>query len=187
MVTELNDIRSMQDKQPQQPQQQDEQQNNGEVDLYLFGGFIDDKHYSENLFSEIMAYCSCSPYTISFRVAYCYSLNDVVKDSKHSCEIYGVAVDITSKTFYVATCKNHGPDGVLRDVRMSSVESFSPIYDYRKQLVYVEPFTFRKQKWTQELLSLDDVTYLRYCSTSPHCEPAPFCLLTCITIIRKIC
>lgn len=148
--------------------------NNGNFDLYLVGGFIDEKCYSEKLFESLLLYCTTSPYMINLQIAYCYSLNNVLKDGRNAVDVYGIALDIQSGTFFIATCSSRGPDCLLREARMSSVETFSPVYDYKKELVYIKPFTFKKQKYTKELLALDDKTYLRCCSTSPHCEPEHF-------------
>ena len=146
-----------------------------EFQLYLFGGFLDQKGLSEKLFSEIIDYCVCCDYDITLEVACCCAMNDIVVDGgKHACDIYGIAVDIDTQSFSIAKCVNKGPDNVLRATRMHYVEAFSSLCDYRAQRVYIEPFTFKEQQYTTELLELDDATYLKYCSTSPHCEPEHF-------------
>ena len=167
MLNELTDVKQLINK--------DNSSSDGKFLLYLFGGFLDAKGYSEKLFSEIISYCLQSDRDITLEIACCCSLNDyITSDGQHACEVYGVAVDIGTGEFSISTCTDHGPDSVLRYSRMSLVESFSSVYDYHKQCVYVDPFSFRAQRWTTELLSLDDETYLSYCSTSPHCEPEHF-------------
>lgn len=145
-----------------------------QYDLYLFGGFIDDKKYSEILFTELINYCAQSPFNVHLKIACCYSMNDIIVNSNHLPDIYGVAIHINNHNITIATCLERGPDHMLRYARMSCIDTFSPIYDYRKQTVYVDPFRLHKMKYTNEMLQLDDEMYLKFGSTSPHCEPVGF-------------
>jgi len=158
-----------------------------QYDMYLFGGFIDDKKYSEKLFSELMYCCVTFPYNVKLQIACCHSMNNVTVNEQNSPDIYGIAVEINdNNNITIASCLQRGPDSTLRDVRMSATDLFSPIYDYRKQMVYIDPFIFKKMSYTNKLLQLDDETYLMYCSTSPHCEPANFVKRSKLTLLFRV-
>ena len=150
------------------------------LDLFLFGGFIDDKCYSEPIASSIFDIARRSPHNINLKLACCCSLNDTVVSGRHRPIIYGVAVNLQNQALEIATCnsQNQGPDMLLRNARLmhnaTREENSYNIYDYAEGCVVIEPFTIRKPSYGAEMLRLPDSVYLQYCSTSPHCESAHF-------------
>ncbi|XP_057315800.1 protein N-terminal asparagine amidohydrolase-like [Hydractinia symbiolongicarpus] len=146
------------------------------VELFIFGGFIDKKKYSEKIFSDLLSVCINVQDTIHLNLACVYSLNNTLVDGQSCPIIYGIAVNIETSELLVASSTYRGPDVVLREVRLmySDISPMVGIYDFNESIVYIEPFTFHSHQYANQLLMLPDSKYLQLMSTSPHCEPTNF-------------
>jgi len=147
------------------------------LEMYLFGGFVDAKGYSEPMFDEILSTCKNLDQKIELKLACCFSVNNVFKANENYPLITGLGVRVESLDVSVIKCRNIGPDTLLRNVRMiynNEETTMKNIYDFHEGCVYIEPFSFHKARYAHELLRLPDAVYLKYCSTSPHCESEYF-------------
>ena len=158
-------------------------------EMYLFGGFLDDKGYSEPISAQVFDIArKLTTYSIHLKLACCCSVNDTVNGvnhPRHEPIATGVGVNLAdggNLEIRIVTCTNQGPDMLLRKARLSYIDDSASdketqcfsVFDYVTGCVFIEPFKFVKPRYSMELLQLPDVTYLQYGSTSPHCEPPHF-------------
>lgn len=149
----------------------------GNLELYILGGFIDKKKYSEKIFSGILFACTQVKESIELRLACTYSVNNNYHNGKNHPLFLGTVVDINTLEIIIVTKITHrGPDLMLREVRLlyGNMDGMFNIYDSKEGCVYTSPFTFEPIWVADKLLSLPDEHYLEVCSTSPHCEPEDF-------------
>ncbi|XP_066915476.1 protein N-terminal asparagine amidohydrolase-like [Clytia hemisphaerica] len=150
-----------------------------DLEMYLFGGFVDSKCHSEPIFQDVLNICKSVLVNIHLKIACCYSINNETKKELEFPIITGVGVDLRKQQFEIVKCSFQGPDALLRHVRLlydsNKDGRCRQIYDYTQGLVYIEPFVFRTPSYAYyELMRLPDHVYLKYTSTSPHCEPDHF-------------
>ena len=145
-----------------------------DIDLFIFGGFVDDKNYSEKLFGEILMSCVKCNDNLNLKLAPCYTLNTTLVNTVKKPIIYGVVVEVVSGEISAALFKNKGPDLHLRHVKIGSDLGVCSCYDFHKEHVQIPPFTYHPPYYIDQLLSLPDHVYLQYTSTSPQCEPDDF-------------
>ena len=150
-----------------------------DLDMYLFGGFVDAKGHSEPIFRDVLDICKSVRQNIHLKMACCYSINNETKRELEFPIITGVGVDFRTQEIHIVKCVFQGPDALLRHVRLlydsNKDGRCQQIYDFTQGLVYIEPFIFRTPSYAYyELMRLPDHLYLKYTSTSPHCEPDHF-------------
>ena len=144
-------------------------------DMFVFGGFIDERRYSEELFIGILFACRDLTVTIELKLACTYSINSELIHKLYYPKIYGVAVAVETCEIVLGNCIDQGPDLVLREARIFSYRSqMSGIYNYKDHCVCIQPFSYQCISNARHLLRLPDEEYLRLMSTSPHCEPEHF-------------
>ena len=173
------------------------------LEMYLFGGFLDEKGYSEPISTQVFDIARKSTsYDIHLKLACCCSVNDTMNfvnnHYQHEPIATGVGVhlaDGANLEIRIVTCVNQGPDMLLRKARLSHIIDCSNngsdpdkktpcfnMFHYETGCVFIDPFKFAKPRYSTELLQLPDATYLKYYSTSPHCEPPHFVKLSKDTI-----
>ena len=164
------------------------------LDMFLFGGFLDTKCYSEPISSKVFEIAKNSSYNIHLKLACCCLVNDSRiadrhQQEKHEPIVTGVGVNLRDPELEIkiVTCVYQGPDMLLRNARLSHIDENSCIdgtgqqndtcwnvFDYEKGCVSIKPFAIAKPRYGAELLRLPDAQLLQCCSTSPHCEPPHF-------------
>lgn len=78
---------------------------------------------------------------------------------------------------FPATFSERGPEEDLRHARLYASRKFFEIYDCKRGLFKIEPFTYRCSD-IEFLLALDDRDLLEYSSTSPLVEPPHYVNIT---------
>lgn len=164
-----------------------------ELIINIFGGYEDENDISEELSTDLLKYLIRSEY--NFALDYCVigafntSFGDEKSKSKYPRPmIYGVAVNVDSGEIFKAEFPDHGPDDVLRHVRLSfrSFESYEQYYSLRDEFYEdfdnetgeftIQPFTFSNNSSNCSfILKCPDKYILENMSTSPKVEPKNFC------------
>ena len=164
-----------------------------ELIINIFGGYEDENDISEELSTDLLRHLIRSEY--NFALDYCVigSFNTSFGDEKSKSKyprpmIYGVAVNVDSGEIFKAEFPDHGPDDVLRHVRLSfrSFESYEQYYGIRDDFYedfdnetgefIIEPFTFSNNSANCSfVLKCPDKYILENMSTSPKVEPKNFC------------
>jgi len=164
-----------------------------ELIINIFGGYEDENDISEELSTDLLKYLIRSEY--NFALDYCVigafntSFGDEKSKSKYPRPmIYGVAVNVDSGEIFKAEFPDHGPDDVLRHVRLSfrSFESYEQYYSLRDEFYEdfdnetgeftIQPFTFSNNSANCSfILKCPDKYILENMSTSPKVEPKNFC------------
>lgn len=174
-------------------QSDDTQQQNYDpdpLDLYLVGGFEDDKHLSKKLSYEFLSFfnnhkqkfriqlCCIGPYNTTF-----------LPHPKHqfipSPIAYGAAMDIRTGRIFRSHYQSKGPDGEFRAMKLSFGERENretgahEIFDcctghLTIKGFHLSPYYARNPEILQAWMRIDKMTYLQQSSTSPLVEPPSY-------------
>ena len=149
------------------------------IDAHIFGGFNDDRNTSSKLLEEILIMMSTLEQVIHLITACVYTLNTKVVNRKYHPAVYGVAIDIRTNEIFPATFENKGPCEILRHARIfGGSNKMTGVYDYKSSIFVLYPFHYKAFRGANMVLTFDDDQILQNLSTSPHCEPDDFVLVT---------
>jgi len=168
--------------------------NQGKIEIHIFGGYEDEKDTSEDLSLRLIRYLIRSQF--NFHIGYCvigchntgYGDDKAVKKYPRP-KIYGVAVNVETGDIFPADFPDDskGPDADLRHVRLSfrqyeSYEEYEEVKNYLYQdfndetgEITIRPFRFVQSPDLPFIAKASDKFILENMSTSPKVEPKHFC------------
>jgi len=151
-----------------------------DFDLYLVGGFSDERNISRNISDSIFNYIIKAKSTRFHLKLFCAgSMNtsftepDTVARPRH----YGAAIRVDNGTVFPAVFHDHGPDTDIRSARMHSFTARGALklLDPETGKIVIPPFNYRPIRNCKYWLEMEDRELLNSMSTSPKVEPARFC------------
>ena len=144
--------------------------------VHIFGGFCDDKHYSEELFQKLIELLDkVEDVTLEMATVCVFSVNNFFDGRFNRPIIYGIGVNTRTGEIFSARFKYKGPDEPLRHARIfGSSSSMLSIYDFETGCMKLGPFDYRPFPEIRIFLQFGDNEILKFLSTSPHCEPPDF-------------
>jgi protein N-terminal asparagine amidohydrolase len=147
----------------------------GRIELQLIGGFSDARHYSEELFYNVMTSFHKHPVEIDLTLACVGELNTTIRGGIHWPIIYGIGVNTKTGEIFPATFPDKGPDQALRCSRyLTGVSQVLDIYDCSLGLLRIGPFNYEPLRGVDLWLEQSDDFILQHLSTSPDVEPPHF-------------
>lgn len=147
----------------------------GRLELQLVGGFSDSRHYSEDLFYNIMHAFHRQPVEIDLTLACVGELNTTIRSGIHWPIVYGVGVITKTGELFPATFPDKGPDLALRIARhLRGGQQVLDIYDSNLGLLRIGPFNYDPLRGVDLWLEQPDELILQHLSTSPEVEPPHF-------------
>jgi len=152
----------------------------GRLEVYIAGGFLDKKNTSADLTREVLACLIKQPADVHLILACCTELNDIVNetDQIHYPAVMGVAVNVRTGEVFPATFPDHGPDDDIRSAGHFGTPDhpagFHNVYSHTKEQLVVGPYHWESWDGIESWLRAPDHLILKYMSTSPEQEPPYF-------------
>ncbi|XP_062513870.1 protein N-terminal asparagine amidohydrolase-like [Corticium candelabrum] len=144
-------------------------------DVFLVGGFDDERHTSVGLSNETLRALQSQPHHLILNLACITGLNDRMDGRYHKPIVYGIGVDIQTGDIFPASFTDKGPDEALRSARIfSNNEETMSIYNPSTCEITIPPFDYTDFPGGDTWLHLPDSVILQNLSTSPHAEPPHF-------------
>ena len=144
-----------------------------ELEVYLVGGFDDDRGTSQEISKSVFSLMMASDVSYELKLACIGPINTVLRDGTTWPIHYGVAVDLKSGALSPATFECHGPDPDIRSLWCE--EGLHNLYDNQSGHIIIQQFEYSVWRYPDRWLQQSDETILKYCSTSPTVEPPSFC------------
>jgi len=159
------------------------------LDLFIVGGFEDDRGVSDRLSFEILNYFATNRQPFRIQLCCIGKVNTTGAVSRAfpsqgrvaSPLAYGAAMDIFTGRIFRAKYQIKGPDETLRHVKLLYADGehdadSMEIYNYASGMVQIKEFRLRGDTpdYMEYLLSIPPTEYLKRCSTSPYVEPPGF-------------
>ena len=154
------------------------------LDLYVVGGYQDERNMSSDLSIELLKYIMESQERFLLKIFAVGSLNTTrvtaeVSENSHNAPIlYGAAIEIASGQVIPARFPYRGPDETLRHLRLSFCgrkDTFSDPYNHETGEIVVPAFSVNPNiENLTYYMRLPDKTFLQFMSTSPKVEPPYF-------------
>jgi len=150
---------------------------NVDFDLYLVGGFSDDRNISKSISDALFDYVIKTKSVRFHLKLFCAgSVNTEEREGVSWPKHYGAAIRITSGEVFPAQFLDHGPDTDIRSTRMhSQADGVLKLVDGESGRIVIPPFDYQPLRNCKYWLELDDSSLLDRMSTSPKVEPARFC------------
>ncbi|KAJ8982111.1 hypothetical protein NQ317_002338 [Molorchus minor] len=142
----------------------------GRIELQLIGGFSDPRHYSDELFYNVI-----TSHGSGFNACLRWGTEHYDKRGIHWPIIYGIGVNIKTGEIFPATFPDKGPDQALRCARyLTGVTQVLDIYDCNLGLLRIGPFNYEPLRGVDLWLEQNDDFILQHLSTCPEVEPPHF-------------
>ena len=145
------------------------------IKVHIIGGFDDDCNISVKLLESILAVLWKCPFNAQLLTLCTYTQNTKIVNGENVPAVCGVVYDLNSRNIFPATFGDKGPSSVLRNARIfGGSKKMLSIYKGIEPVLEIGPFKYSVfgAAYIIPQLPADDV--LKYCSTSPHCEPEDF-------------
>ena len=149
------------------------------LELYVVGGYQDERGMSERLSIELLTYLIESPEIFLLKILAIGSLNTTRMNQTYNAPIlYGAAIEMVSGRVFPAGFAYRGPDETIRHLRLSFCgrkNGFVEPYNHETGELIVQAFSVNAH--TENLayyMRLSDDTFLQCMSTSPKVEPLYF-------------
>ncbi|CAN8002294.1 unnamed protein product [Ixodes hexagonus] len=144
-------------------------------EVYIVGGFLDRRGYSENLANQLLYAFHKQPVNLHLVTACICELNNVLRGNLNWPTIYGIGVNIKSGEIFPATFPDKGPELPLRSARQfTGCHEMSDIYDCSLGMMRIGPFNYEPMRGVDLWLSQNDDFILQHLSTSPEVESPMF-------------
>ena len=151
------------------------------LELYVVGGYQDERDMSEELSMDLMKYFIHSRQHFIVRILAIGRLNTIHVDGNdpHNAPILcGSAVELSTGKVFPANFSYRGPDETIRHLRLSFCSRKNGFVDpYNPETGELTVPSFHVNAHTENLtyyMQLPDETFLQYMSTSPKVEPPHF-------------
>lgn len=147
----------------------------GRLELHMVGGFIDPRHYSEELAIQLLYAFHKQPLSIHLVTACICELNNSLRGNINWPVIYGIGLNTKSGEIFPATFPDKGPDFPLRCARyFTGCYEMLDIYDCHLGMLRIGPYNYEPLRGVDLWLSQTDDFILQHLSTSPEVEPPSF-------------
>ncbi|CAG9855640.1 unnamed protein product [Phyllotreta striolata] len=147
----------------------------GRIELQLIGGFNDPRHYSDEIFFNVINSFHKHPIEIDLTLACTGELNTTIRGGIPWPIIYGVGVNVKTGEIFPATFPDKGPDHSLRCARyLTGVPQVLDIYDSVLGLLRIGPFNYEPLRGVDLWLEQTDDFILQHLSTCPEVQPPHF-------------
>lgn len=147
----------------------------GRFEVYLVGGFLDRRAYSESLANQLLYALHKQPVNLHLVTACVCELNNVLRGNLNWPTIYGIGVNIKSGEIFPATFPDKGPELPLRSARhFTGCHEMCDIYDCTLGMMRIGPFNYEPMRGVDLWLSQNDDFILQHLSTSPEVESPMF-------------
>ncbi|KAF8792398.1 Protein N-terminal asparagine amidohydrolase like protein [Argiope bruennichi] len=144
-------------------------------ELHMIGGFLDPRHYSEELAIQLLYAFHKQPLSIHLVTACICELNNSLRGNINWPVIYGIGLNIKSGEIFPATFPDKGPDFPLRCARyFTGCYEMLDIYDCHLGMLRIGPYNYEPLRGVDLWLSQSDDFILQHLSTSPEVEPPSF-------------
>ena len=151
------------------------------LELYIIGGYQDERDMSEELSMDLIKYCMHSRQKFTLRILAIGALNTVSVEGEdpHNAPILcGAAIELSTGRVFPANFPYRGPDETIRHLKLSFCgrkDGFADPYNPETGELIIP--SFHVNAHTENLtyyMQLPDKTFLQYMSTSPKVEPPHF-------------
>ncbi|GIY64757.1 protein N-terminal asparagine amidohydrolase [Caerostris darwini] len=147
----------------------------GRLELHMIGGFLDPRHYSEELAIQLLYAFHKQPLNIHLVTACICELNNTLRGNVNWPVIYGIGLNIKNGEIFPATFPDKGPDFPLRCARyFTGCYEMLDIYDCHLGMLRIGPYNYEPLRGVDLWLSQNDEFILQHLSTSPDVEPQAF-------------
>lgn len=147
----------------------------GRLELQLIGGFSDTRHYSEELFCNLMYAFHKQPIEIDLTLACIGELNTTLRNGIQWPILFGAAVNVKTGEIFPATFQDKGPEPALRNARnLTGSKQILDIYDCSAGLLRIGPFNYDPLRGVELWLEQPDEVILQHLSNTPDIEPQHF-------------
>jgi len=149
--------------------------NSSNFDLYIVGGFIDNRHISNDVTLNLFKLFINSSENFYLKLCIVSEQNDIIKNGIHYPIAYGFGYNIKTKNIFMCNkFIDKGPDLEVRSARHFSSNGNMNIYDSLNSRLVIGPFDYEPISQVKLLARLPDSVLLKYFSTSPDQEPPEF-------------
>ncbi|XP_075224228.1 N-terminal amidohydrolase 1 [Lycorma delicatula] len=147
----------------------------GRLQLQLIGGFSDSRHYSEELFYNLMTEFHKQPIEFELTLACIGELNTTIRSGLQCPIIFGAGVNIKTGEIFPASFPDKGPEPALRNARnLTGSQQILDIYDCNLGLLRIGPFNYDPMRGVDLWLEQPDEIILQHLSNTPDIEPPHF-------------
>ena len=161
------------------------------LDLYIIGGFIDEKDVSQPNALDILSTLCATSIEINVKGCCIYSTNTVLKNNVTFPKYYGLAYDFATNSVYPANFFDKGINSALRSCRMFSshnteIAGERCCFDKTTNQLILHPIKYEVPDFLPLALQLSDSQIRHYFSTSPKQEREGFAhhIKNCFQFLR---
>ena len=154
---------------------------NQPLELYIVGGYQDERGMSEDLSMNLIKYLIHSRQQFALKILAIGAINTTFVDGEepHNAPIlYGAAIQLSTGRVFPANFPYRGPDETIRHLRLSFCgrkDGYVDPYNPETGELVVSAFNVNAHNENLEYyMELPDETFLQFMSTSPKVEPPHF-------------
>lgn len=147
-----------------------------DIDIYIIGGFDDDRDMSEDLCLEILNALHQHPRKLNLKILFVCRFNTNVRNGDvKGPKFLGAAINVKTGDVFPALFPAKGPNMPLRHARIyGDAGGMVNVYDTNRHLVKITPFSYEPFETMDLYLKAPDELVLQLLSTSPLVEPPHF-------------